>query len=152
MATEAGVEPAIQESKSRALPFGYSAMIGKKDAFLIHSAKCELSPIRLATHGRPVAAMAAAAPVGSGGDGVIRTHGREFPYDGLANRCHKPLGHVSRNGVQFSALNVCCPAPWRPLIMDLSALLSVVSQLLSVCVPSGSALLSATTEGSDPAH
>ena len=101
MATEAGVEPAIQESKSRALPFGYSAMIGKKDAFLIHSAKCELSPSRLATHGRPIAAMAAAAPVGSGGDGVIRTHGREFPYDGLANRCHKPLGHVSRNGVQF---------------------------------------------------
>ena len=33
MATEAGVEPAIQESKSRALPFGYSAMIGKKMPF-----------------------------------------------------------------------------------------------------------------------
>lgn len=102
MATEAGVEPAIQESKSRALPFGYSAMIGKKDAFLIHSAKCELSPSRLTTYGRPVAAMAAVAvPDGAGGDSVIRTHGREFPYDGLANRCHKPLGHVSRNGVQF---------------------------------------------------
>lgn len=76
MATEAGVEPAIQESKSRALPFGYSAMIGKKDAFLIHSAECELSPSRLATHGRPVAAIAAVAVlVGVGGDGKIRTCG-----------------------------------------------------------------------------
>lgn len=71
MATEAGVEPAIQESKSRALPFGYSAIM-KNNAFLIRSVKRELSPSRLATHGRPVAAIAAVAVlVGLGGDGKI---------------------------------------------------------------------------------
>ena len=31
------------------------------------------------------------------GEGGIRTRGRGlYPYDGLANRCLKPLGHLSR--------------------------------------------------------
>jgi hypothetical protein len=30
------------------------------------------------------------------GEGGIRTRGRGvYPYDGLANRCLKPLGHLS---------------------------------------------------------
>ena len=35
--------------------------------------------------------------IGGNGEGGIRTRGTGvYPYDGLANRCLKPLGHLSK--------------------------------------------------------
>lgn len=63
----------------------------------------------------------------------IRTHADDvYETSALAagRTAHRPLViFASHSALEFPAL--------RPLIMDLSALLSVVSQLLSVCVPSG---------------
>lgn len=41
----------------------------------------------------------------NGGEAGIRTRGRAFgPYDGLANRCLQPLGHLSEKNGKISAI------------------------------------------------
>ena len=65
---------------------------------------------------------------------TVQTHRPDY---GLANRCNWPLCHVSIRDAVFRLTKSVCPAPWLPLVMGYSASLSVVSQLLSVCIPSG---------------
>ena len=139
----------MQESKSRALPFGYSAMRIKKNAFLIRSVKRELSPSRLATHGRPVAAIATEVYWWALAETARFELAVAYRHGGLANRCYRPLSHVSIT--ECSSFGFRNPFALHHGVLSLWTVRrcspSCHSCYRSVIRP---ALPKETTEGSDP--